>query len=266
MTTLADLTRQTSRLINRHAMGAATAAESVATQLTDTVGLAGYPDDNFNGGTIWITSGTQAGKSRVITDTIDSTDRVTFAALAGNIASGVTWEAADANFVTYADLRQAVNLALREIGKIASPDETTTTTADKLTYTLPSGVAHVSLVEVVTDLGLSTETKYTSTHWDERQGQLIFDKNFEPAGGLKLRIFYAKFHAEMSVDTDALDNQIDEEYLVYLAARQAMRLAYKRHGKAGSETIPEWLNEAIEESKRHVRRNMGQPRVRVRTS
>lgn len=81
-----------------------------------------------------------------------------------------------------------------------------------------------------------------------------------------IRIWYLAFHTELSGDTDALSEQVDEEYLVYLAARQAMRLVYKRMGKAGPETIPEFLNEAIEEAKKHVHPNRHAPSVRVRTA
>jgi hypothetical protein len=72
--TLAGLTRQTSRLINRHASGSATSSPGNATTLPDTVGLAGYPDDQFNGGTIWITSGANIGLSRAVTDFADTGD------------------------------------------------------------------------------------------------------------------------------------------------------------------------------------------------
>jgi hypothetical protein len=267
MTTLADITRQTSRLVNRHATGSATSSPGNATTLPDTVGLAGYPDDQWNGGTIWITSGTNAGKSRAVTDFTDSSDTLTFAAFTGNIVSGVTYEVADGNFVTYQDLRQAVNLALREIGKVLeAPDETLTTVADQITYDLPAGVADVTHVYVVTDIGEATEEQYLSSHWEERQGQLFFDKGKEPAADLTLRIYYRVFHSELTADADELDTQVDDQYLVYLAARHALRLAYKHFDKAGEATIPEWLNEAAEQAKAMHRHNQGMPLVRIRTA
>lgn len=266
MTTFADLTRQTSRLVNRHASGTTTALGTTST-LIDTTGLAGYPDDQFNGGTVWITSGAQIGKSRAITDFADSSDTLTFAVFPAAIASGVTYECCDANFVTYQDLRQAINLAIREAGKIlAAPNESLTTVADQWVYTLPAGVSDVEKVYVVTDIGLSTEEEYLSTHWHERQGELIFDKGKEPDADKTLRVYYRTFATELTGDTDVLDAQIDDEYLVYMAARQALRLAYKHFGKAGDENIPEWLNEAAEEAKKHVRRNMNQPFIRLHSA
>jgi hypothetical protein len=266
MTTFADITRQTSRLVNRHATGSATSLGTTTT-LIDTVGLAGYPDDQWNGGTIWITSGANAGKSRTVTDFADTGDTLTFAAFTSNILSGVTYEVADGNFVTYQDLRQAVNLALREIGKVLeAPDETVTTVADQITYDLPAGVADVTHVYVVTDIGEATEEQYLSSHWEERQGQLFFDKGKEPAADLTLRIYYRVFHSELNADADELDTQVDDQYLVYLAARHALRLAYKHFDKAGEATIPEWLNEAAEEAKKHIRHNQGMPLVRIRTA
>jgi len=267
MTTLADLTRQTAKLITRLASGAATSL-GTATTLIDTTGLAGYPNDHFNGGTIWITSGAQIGKTRAITDFVDSTDTLTFATFPAAIASGVTWEAASADFATYADLRQAVNLALREIGKIVDWNEATAVVDDKLVYALPAGVAHVQKIEIVEHLGDADESKVINNHCDEIDGYLVFEKYREPHLDTDtiIRIEYKKFHTELSVDTDALNDQIDEEYLVYLAARQAMRLAYKRFGKAGNTEIPEWLNEAIEEAKKHIKPNRHSQRVRVRTA
>lgn len=266
MTTLADLARQTARLVTRTVIGATTSAPGNGTQIIDTVNLAGFPDNNFVNGTAWITSGANAGRSRTVTAFSDTNDRLTCAAFPNNILSGVSFEVAASDFVEYRDLRQAVALALREIGKIIDKDETTVAVGGQRVYTLPTGIAHVVGIEVVTDLGLSTESPDPNTHFEERDGKLIFDKGKEPGDGLALRILYEKFHTELVNDTDSLSSQIDEEYLVYLAARQAMRLSYKRFGKAGGETIPEWLSEAIEESKKHVQPNQGAPRVRVRTA
>src|SRR5690349_18049341 len=266
-TTFADLTRLTSRLVNRHASGAATASSGNQTQLIDTTGLAGYPDDHFNGGTLWILSGANAGKSRAITDFADSSDTLTCASMGANIASGAQWEACDNKFVTFQDLRQAVNLAIVESGKVlADPDETLETVADQWIYDLPTGVYDVEKVEVVTNIGEATEEKYISTHWEERQGQLLFDQGYQPDGDKTLRIYYRTFAAQLSGDTDELDEAIDDEAIIYMAARHAMRLAYKHYGKAGDENIPEWLNEAAEEAKKHVRRNRGTPMIRVRTA
>ncbi len=267
-TTLADLTRQTARLVTRTVIGATTSAPGNGTQIIDTVNLAGYPDNNFVGGTAWITSGANAGRSRAVTAFSDTNDRLTVAAFPNNILSGVSFEVAAADFVEYRDLRQAVNLALREIGKIEDKDVLFTVVAAQLIYTLPAGVAHVMSVEVLKDPAIATEKPKINNHWNEIDGELVFELDREPRtiDGTKIRIRYEKLHTELVSDTDALDSQVDEEYLVYLAARQAMRLAYKRFGKAGSETIPEWLNEAIAELAKHIKPNAGKPRVRVRTA
>jgi hypothetical protein len=266
-TILADLTRLTSRLVNRHASGAATSSSGNATTLIDTTGLVNYPDDHFNGGTIWLLSGANAGKSRAITDFVASTTTLTFATAGTNIASGVQWEACDNKFVTYQDLRQAVNMAILESGKIlGEPDETLTTVDGQWVYDLPTGVYDVEKVMVVTDIGETTEAEYISTHWEERQGQLIFDQGYQPDVDKTLRIYARTGASNLSVDADELDPELDDESIIYMAARQAMRLAYKHYGKAGDENIPEWLNEAAEEAKKHARRNRGTPMIRVRTA
>jgi hypothetical protein len=268
MTTLADLTRQVARLVTRTVIGATTSAPGNGTQIIDTVNLAIFPDNNFVGGTAWITSGANAGRSRAVTAFSDTNDRLTVAAFPSNIASGVTFEVAASDFVEYRDLRQAVNMALREIGKIIDKDEMTTIVDDQLIYSLPTGVAHVTKIEILEDPAATNEKPKINNHWEEIDGELVFEMYREPntTDGTKIRIRYEKFHAELVNDTDTLDNQVDEEYLVYLAARQAMRLAYKRFGKAGTDTIPEWLNEAIEEAKKHVKPNQNKPRLRVKTA
>jgi hypothetical protein len=264
-TTLFDLTLRVSRLINRHASGAATAL-GTSTTLIDTTGLAGYPDDQFNGGTVWFTSGAQAGKTRAITDFADSSDTLTFAAVPAAIASAVTYECCDSNYVTYQDLRQAINLAIQETGKVLDdPDETLTTVDEQWIYDLPAGGYDVERVEIVTDIGLDTEEVHISNHWEERQGQLLFDQGKQPDGDLTLRLYYRIFPSSLVLDADELNEQIDSEAIVYMAARHAMRLAYKRFDKAGDSTIPEWLNEAAEEAKKHIKRNR-RPLVKVRTA
>ena len=263
--TLAEITKRVSRLINRHASGAATALGSTTT-LIDTVGLAGYPDDHFNEGTLWLTSGANAGRSRAITDFVTSTGTLTTAAFGSAVASGVTWEACDSNFVTYQDLRQAANLALQESGRIiGDPDETLETVDGQWIYDLPEGVYDISWIEIVTNLGDDDEEMYKASHWEELHGQIRFDQGFQPDVDKVIRLFPRAFHTDLVADTDAVDSQIDSQSLVYLAARQAMRMAYKKAGKAGSETIPEWLNEAAEEAKKQMRRNRNNPLVRVRT-
>lgn len=268
MTTLADLTRQTARLVTRTVIGVTTNAPGNATQIIDTVNLAGYPDNQFVNGTAWITSGLNAGLSRAITAFSDINDRITVSAFPNNIASGVSFEAAAADFVTYQDLRQAVNLALRETGKILFKNDTLAVVNDQLVYTLPAGVYDVQEIDVLEDPAATKEKPKINNHWDEVEGKLVFEQYREPTttDGTYIRIWYKKFHTELVNDTDALDDDVNEEYLVYLAARQAMRLAYKHFGKAGGDTLTDWLNEAIEESKKHIKPNNHKPFVRVRTA
>jgi len=264
---LADVTRQTARLVTRTVIGV-NSATGTSTQLIDAANLAGFPDNQFVGGTVWVTSGTNAGLSRVVTAFSDSLDRITHAGLPGNTGSGATFEVAAADFVEYRDLRQAANLALREYGKILDKNDTLAIVDDQLVYTLPSGVANVEKIEVMYNLGDADERRQINTHWEEIEGKLVFEYTREPTtlDGEYIRIWYRTFAAELTADTSAVDEQIDEEYLIYLAARQAMRLSYKRFGKAGAETIPEWLNEAIEEAKKHVRARLYEPYIRTRTA
>ena len=266
MATLADLTRQVARLVTRTVIGSTTSAPGNATQIIDTTNLAGLPDNEFVGGTVWITSGTNAGRSRVITAFSNADDRITCAVFPNNILSGVTFEAAAGDFVEYRDLRQAVNIAIRECGYVLDKDETLTIVDDQLIYTLPAGVSKILSVEILEDPTLADEKPKISNHWAEIDGELVFEYGYEPntIDGTKLRLRYKKFASELASDTDTLNDQLDEDYIVYLAARQAARLSYMRFGRAGKETVSEWLNEAIEEMKKHVRQKQHGPYVRVK--
>lgn len=264
-TTLFDLTRRVSRLINRHATGTTTALGTTTT-LIDTTGLAGYPDDQWNGGTVWFMSGANAAKSRAVTDFADSGEVLAFAAAPAAIAASVNYEVADSNLVTYQDLRQAINLAIQECGKIwDTANEDLETVAGQWIYDLPSGVYDISRVEIVSNIGEDDEASYPSTHWEERQGQLLFDQGKEPDGDKTIRIYVRTYAGDLTADSDEIDDQIDEEGIVYMAARHAMRLAYMRSGKAGSEIVTEFLNERAEEAAKRMRRNRNTPIVRVRT-
>jgi hypothetical protein len=259
MTTLANLTRQAARLVTATVIGAASSA-GTTTALTDTNNLANFPDGQFTGGTLWMTSGANAGLSRAVTGFTASSKQLACSAFPFAVGNGDAYEVVDDNLFTYQNLKQAVALALREIGTIEKEDHSLTVSATAI-YTLPTGVSDVVKVELVNSLGNADEAATISTHWLERMGKLIF--NSAP-NAETIRVLYQGLHAELVNDADALDASVDEIYLVYLAARQALRLAYKRLGKQREE-LPEWLNEAISEMQKHQRRNR-KTIVKVRTA
>lgn len=261
--TFAELTRRTARLVARMAAGAASSGST--TTLVDATGLANYPDNQFNDGTVWITGGSMTGLSRRVTGFASGSDTLTFGpALINPIQAGDTYEVADGNVVTYQDLRQAVNNAIQELGPIPDTPQAINTVANMTMYALSSLSRRVLEVWLVKDYQENNATRWPSTHWEELQGQLVFDQGYEPEAGLKMLVYFEKMPTQLANDSDFLDNEIDPTYLIFLAARQAMRLAYKRFGKT-KEEIPEWLNEAINEAQAHRQRNR-RPIVRVHTA
>ena len=143
----------------------------------------------------------------------------------GELASGAfiyTYEGGSTTpLVTYQDLRQAANLAMRETGMLEYKDETVSAVENDLIYTLPTGVFNVSRIEVATDIGTVDEAYQLNTHWDERDGKIYFDKYFQPAtdDSQIIRYLYEKYPPDLTADADTISTQINEEHLVYLGAR-----------------------------------------------
>lgn len=269
MLTLSELTRRTAGKVTRTVKGSTTTAPGNGTQVIDVVNLAPFTEDTeFVGGTVWITSGANAGLSRPVTSFSASNDRLTVPAFPNNILSGVTFEVVSGDFSEFRDLRQAVNNALDDLGYILDKDDSLTIVPNQLVYDLPEGVSRIHRVEIIDELGEENERRYTSAHWQEINGQLVFDDTKEPRvrDGETIRLWFEIFHPTLTDDEDEINYQVDPMYLIHVAARQAFRLAYMRFGKAGKETIPEWLNEAAENAIRHHRRNMLSNGAKVRTA
>ena len=207
MTTLADILHRTIRLVDPDVYDGTATGGTTATTIDAACPM---PDDYFNGGLIYFTSGTSAGNTNNIVDWTLSTHTFLYNVQAA-IVSGTTFVATRTK---RAHLLAAINSALDECGKVTNVDASLTATASTWQYTLPSGVSNVRRVETYA----ANAAPARNQHWDERAGVLYFADGSQPTEGDTIRVFYAGTHAALSADTDALSDGIATPLVVWGAA------------------------------------------------
>lgn len=203
---------------------AGSATGGSTTSLVDTL-LAVPNDDIFNGGTLFFLSGTNAGKTAVITDYTGATRTFNFATT-GAVAAGDRYEATTPR-TPRALLVSALNMALEDMGALPTVNSTLTVLASTEEYTLPAGVSNLRRVEVA---GADAEPYgwNTSHHWMERGGKLVFLHGQQPmTAGKKIRAWYQAAHVAVSADADTINDLIHPVRLrwagAYYTALEQMR-------------------------------------------
>jgi len=249
--TLADLARRVANRITDVIQGTASAGS--ATTLTDT--SLKYSDGYFTGGTVFFLSGTHAGKYAVVTNF--SAGVVTFATLTTSVGA-CRYAIIDKTFPLN-DLIRACNNAIQDdVVKITGTDETLTGDGSTLKFTIPSGVSDIKGVEFVNTL----TTPYLVTpshHWKERNGELIFEPGpgwinynaapnsiFAPPDDHNIRLLYRKEHTELTTYSDAIDTEINENWLVLRAAEEALLWVIRTRGENPAQRFAEFLQDVRE--------------------
>jgi len=208
------------------------------------------------GGTLWITSGTQAGNCVRITSYVDNT--MTFSALGGAIAAGVEYYALPKEFTLDA-IRTAIQAALSDLGDVVDTDETLTTDTDDEVYALPTGVYNILRVEIASSD--ADPYQYAPNYfWKELGGYLYFDPNKKPGtDSYKIRLWYKAPHDDVFDSTDVISNAIDRNWLKWAAVVHVLRNSIAVKGKDKAISI-DLLNQAItkeaEYRNRQHKRNM----------
>ena len=218
--------------------GAATSLGST-TVFTDTNNL--EPTERFEGGTVWLTSGTYSGEVRRVA-TFANGEITVDAAFTGAVASAVTYAIADKIFPKYA-LKQAINWIL-DTADLLKFDTTLTVDGGDV-YTLPTGVSNVKRVEIRTD---STEPyQYDiNTKWKEQSGSLVFLPGGEPSNtGAVMRLSYIGKHGAIDEtgSNDEINDAIDLNWIIWSAAAYLWRRRLQVI-KKDDPTAVEMLNEA----------------------
>ena len=193
------------------------------------------------GGTLWITSGTQAGRCIKILTYVDNT--MTFAALDGAVVAGVEYYALPKEFTQDA-IKTAIQASLQELGDIITVDETLTTNTDDEVYTLPTGVYNILRIEIA-----SSDTapyQYAPNFfWRELGGYLYFTPSKKPGtDSYKMRLWYKAPHGDVFDDTDVIDNAVDRSWLKWAAVSHVLRNSISVKGKDKSISV-DMLNQAL---------------------
>lgn len=219
MATLFDATLALAKILGNVRSSTTTAAGTATTVIDSTrTEAAGF----WNDGTIWLTSGTDSGKSRKITDWALSGTTFTVPTLTDAPGSGASYSVID-NAWPQDKLREFVNRALTEIGDIPNYDTSLTTVAYQEEYTLPAGVLDVRMVEVAAST--ASPYNYQPYHGVWRvttAGKLRFNTDCEPGStGYIIRLTYLDEHAELTADTGAVSSYVHMNRLIWAAAVHA---------------------------------------------
>jgi len=162
----------------------------------------------YDNGIIWLLTGSNPGEWVDILSFGNGT--FTFkSAVTPTIAAGDKYACITSDWERK-DLRSAVNEACKSISKTFASDATLTVVANQEEYTLPSGVSDVRRIEVAENT-TSPYSYVTNPYWNEVAGKIYFHPDHVPdaAAGNKIRLWYAKEHADLD-DTTSLYWSIDD--------------------------------------------------------
>ncbi len=222
-----------------------TATDGSTTTLIDTVARF-EGDDFFDNGTLFIRSGNNANKALVISAWDGANKTFTFATASACAANDI-YAAIPKDFPKGL-LVESINQALFEIGDLPKTNITLPTVSASEEYTLPTGVKNVKRVEIAHSL--VTPFNYVPHYnWDEREGKLVFDTDFEPGTtDYKIRLSYNAPHAEVNADGDTIDDLINKELLRWSSAAFALRWRMIRN----PEEVEGRLNEALVNEAKYI--------------
>ncbi len=221
MTTLYDAILQTAMFSGVCVSGVSTADPTGGKQATTLIDTDRHESDGyFDGGTLFIQSGTFRGLSRRIkkynaADTLFEFEP----ALESIIPVGVRYTAVNQNREM---LVQAVNQALLHMGLYTAIDESMT--GDSFTeYDLPNNISNIVKIDEVSTGGGFTPVKT----WREYAGKLYLEAAL--VGGNPLRIYYNKLHDTVSQDGDIIDPAFHLTRIAWTATYfyELRRLQYK---------------------------------------
>lgn len=209
-------------------------------------------DDFFNGGTIWFkdcNSTSLENKTTIITDYTSSSGTIQFTSLgAYQTKSGDTYAALPRFFPRFI-LRQAVNFALSITGGKDLQDSTLTVTSNTRAYNLPTGVAEVKRVEIVTST--SPYTYELMSRWEVINGQLVFGYDMDAFVGMSIRLTYRSYFTELTADGDSIYGGISINWIRWSGLAYCLRW---RKGFETSKAVLESLADSIVQAEFEARK------------
>jgi len=210
MTTLADAILETSRLMGVVRRGKATGGS--ATTCVDTARY--EKDDYYNGGTLMMLSGDSEGKTRRITDFVQSTGTITTDTFTTVNAAGDIYAVTLMNreFVV-----QAINMALADMGPYTKTDDSLVVVNNYTEYTLPSGVSNVRRIEVAKSASVPYDYVKLGS-WKEINGKIYLPEELDYTAGRTIRLYYNESHDDVEDDTDVINDLYNRKRLACTAA------------------------------------------------
>lgn len=229
MLALARLVGQTADCVAQAGSGATTLIDAVL--LGTTLDKVGRTDDEYNGGTAFITYDAAGASAAPENETARITD---YAATTGTLTlatSDLSAAAATGDHFTITSIRRdilfrAVNNALMSLGDVPFEDDTSLdTVAGTLAYTIPAAAKH-DLREVY--IAESTSSPYywkAWNYWHQLYNKSTYDLEFTvmPAASRDIRLVYMAPHGMLENDSDAINNCVPQPLLVWQAAYQYYR-------------------------------------------
>lgn len=258
MLTLADITLAVARIVNPENIVTGSATAGTTTSLTDTSNLT-QDQAYFDKGTLWILSGTHAGK--VLTVTGHNGNKLSFAALGSAISAGDRFAVLRAAY-PWQQLKAAISTVLNdEAAYIDSENSALEGDGETLEFNLPSGV--FSVKEVWIEDPSDNRNNYKAAHWKEKNGKLRFDFGYPPDDGWTIRIIYRDQHAELTTYSDEINSGIDTAWLKYAAAKALLDWGMGKYGAQAEYRIEERMGFVMEKLK-YLRAR--EPEIIIKTS
>lgn len=255
-TTLFELTLALADVLGDRKLATATTTASDTTSIVST-DLDEAPE-YWQGGTVWITSGAQAGKMRRVT--LSDKNKLVFTpAVAAAVVSGVSFYVAGPTYPLQV-LIQAINAALTDsmsAGKLPYRyrNAAFVTVAEQEEYTLPTpaGEDPISDVRLVLVAQRGTTDPYEWTdyrHFIETDGKIRFDGGYEPdVSGQLIELLYAREHPLLFAETDTMHYALALKRIKWAAAAWIHRNTFIPSGKDKKQTFDlftEAINRAAE--------------------
>lgn len=230
--TFSELTYMTARLIGGNVLQEAFAtASGTTTTMTDTYRPSNEGADYWNEGTIWILQTTDGlapqWESSIIRD-YDGAGVFTFDALTAAPDQNDKYAVLKRRYQRHI-VRQMVNQALQELGAVARTDTSLTTVDDQTEYDLPLPAnPELKAVYIQTNKDDSNDNRWEKVYgWSIKHGDpstgdvLVFDRQY--TAGYTLRLDYNDRHDQLFDDSDALQEDIPVERIIYPAALYCLK-------------------------------------------
>lgn len=255
MTTVFEVSLEMMRHVTDMLNGTATGGST--TTLEDTLTLV-QPNEYWKRGTLWVRSGTHAGKVLMVSDYAEN--ELTVETLASALAAGVRYSVASGAY-PWEQIRNAIQTALDET-YILDKNNSLEGDGESYVFALPEGVSDLIDVRFTRTM---PGWNPPSHHWAESMGSLVFEYGFAPMKGDGIELYYKARHAEIVDFSTAINPQINRHWLTLAAAREMLFWGAQQYNEKPEMMIEQRLNKVLGMLKGKVQR-LGSPLVRMKSA